>query len=364
MEHLVFTGNPGVGKSTLLNSLVGSVRFKSGVSAGAGLTVQLQREVKDQREYVDTPGLFDALRIEKAAEEISKSLKLGGLYKVIFVVQLKAGRVKSEDVTTMILILKAAPIQQFGIIINDVPSNTAKKIRDNKDNFGDNVKVALLSELPVKTSHILVMDRIEDCVDENDVLMDPPAHLTDFLQSVPTIEISSEKVEQITVSQYHKLQEQLGASLREMEESETRREKMREDLVKQMQEEKDRRERLEERMRDREAEERKERQELQRQHEQDQAWMRRKWEAEQEARMTLEKQQREQERRLTDEARERAAQAQQLRKIQKQQQIAEHKSEVNGMTCVQLRSELRNKRKATTGNKPDLVGRVLKARGI
>ena len=35
--------NPGVGKGTLLNSLVGQIKFKAGVSAGAGLTIELQR---------------------------------------------------------------------------------------------------------------------------------------------------------------------------------------------------------------------------------------------------------------------------------------------------------------------------------
>ena len=42
---------------------------------------------------------------------------------------------------TMTLILKAAPIQEYGIIVNDVPKNTALKIQANVDNFWDGVKV-------------------------------------------------------------------------------------------------------------------------------------------------------------------------------------------------------------------------------
>lgn len=41
-QHVVFVGNPGVGKSTLLNSLVGSAVFKSGLSTGSGLTQSFQ----------------------------------------------------------------------------------------------------------------------------------------------------------------------------------------------------------------------------------------------------------------------------------------------------------------------------------
>jgi ribosome biogenesis GTPase A len=37
-EILLFIGNPGVGKSTLINSLISKQVAKSGVSAGSGLT--------------------------------------------------------------------------------------------------------------------------------------------------------------------------------------------------------------------------------------------------------------------------------------------------------------------------------------
>lgn len=41
-DYLVFVGNPGVGKSALLNSLVGQDRFMSGISTSTGLTTILQ----------------------------------------------------------------------------------------------------------------------------------------------------------------------------------------------------------------------------------------------------------------------------------------------------------------------------------
>ena len=45
------------------------------------------------------------------------------------------------------------------------------QIRDNENKLGDNVKVSLLSDLPMQTSHILVMDRVDESVDENNALM-------------------------------------------------------------------------------------------------------------------------------------------------------------------------------------------------
>ena len=77
---------------------------------------------------------------------------------------------KAEDITTMILI-KAAPILQLGIIVNDVPKNMALKIQANVDNFWDNIKVQLLSDLPVKTDLLLIVQREDTCVDEDDLRM-------------------------------------------------------------------------------------------------------------------------------------------------------------------------------------------------
>ncbi len=42
--NLLMIGNPGVGKSTILNGLIGEVRFHSGISVVKGLTQVLQKE--------------------------------------------------------------------------------------------------------------------------------------------------------------------------------------------------------------------------------------------------------------------------------------------------------------------------------
>jgi hypothetical protein len=46
-EAVIFIGNPGVGKSTLCNSIFEQAVFQSGVSFGTGLTPQWQEHMKN-----------------------------------------------------------------------------------------------------------------------------------------------------------------------------------------------------------------------------------------------------------------------------------------------------------------------------
>ena len=113
--------------------MAGKQLFKSGVNFGGGLTKVLNEEIVDGVKYMDTPGLADKeLRIA-AGEAISKALKAGGKYKILFFVRLESGRPSNEDITTMKLVLDAAPQigQQYGVIIPSVGENSAKFLRQD-----------------------------------------------------------------------------------------------------------------------------------------------------------------------------------------------------------------------------------------
>ena len=100
-RYRLFIGNPGVGKSTLINCLTQKNLFKSGVAIGGGLTTQLQQEKHGDVVYMDTPGLADVQLRKAAAKAITEALKKNGIYKIFFVITLEAGRVRPVDLATI-----------------------------------------------------------------------------------------------------------------------------------------------------------------------------------------------------------------------------------------------------------------------
>src|SRR5690349_12728036 len=75
-KRYLFVGNPGSGKSTLINSIIGREVCKAGLSEdGKGLTKDFEIHRSQGHIFIDTPGLADISSRAEAAKEIEKALK-------------------------------------------------------------------------------------------------------------------------------------------------------------------------------------------------------------------------------------------------------------------------------------------------
>lgn len=138
-EFLLFVGNPGVGKSALINSLLGKKVAESGVSlTGTGITKKMQTYTKDNLIFIDTPGLDEEEAAQKiaAAKEIKAALELNGKYRIFFVLTLEAGRIKPADIMTINTVMDSinAPDKKYNIIVNKLEDKLVKEIETNANN--------------------------------------------------------------------------------------------------------------------------------------------------------------------------------------------------------------------------------------
>lgn len=129
----IMLGNPGVGKSTLLNGLLGQVRFKSGVSVDGESKTALHEHIdEDNNRFIDTPGLSDSERIKKVVEEIKANINKGGLFRIFFVVTLEAGGIRPADKKLMQHVLEAVEDigTSYAVIVNKVEN---EKIQNKEE---------------------------------------------------------------------------------------------------------------------------------------------------------------------------------------------------------------------------------------
>ena len=159
--HYIFIGNPCNGKSTLLNILCGRNEFKGGFRRRYGGDTVTIGDIT----CTDTPGLNDAdegLR-KQACADISRALKSGGNYKVIFVTGEKNGRVMVDDAAMMNMVLSAVPeirMNKFGVIANQISAKTAALPATGDDSKATWAAFLFRKRPDVSTGHLLFLDRI------------------------------------------------------------------------------------------------------------------------------------------------------------------------------------------------------------
>lgn len=204
-EIVAFIGNPGVGKSTLLNAYARRILFKSGlpVKLGHGLTYQLDRVVLGNQTFIDTPGLADIKLREKAADAISKCLRERGWHKIFFVVEINNGRISAEDMATMreVLLASGCSPNKYGIIVNQVIPEVLEQLEvpSQKAEFE-----ALLfddAEIP-RTTYIFYNAESPDLRGKGDVLLPMNVALRNFINSMSGVTVLT--VRDVTGETYEK----------------------------------------------------------------------------------------------------------------------------------------------------------------
>ncbi|OWZ24250.1 hypothetical protein PHMEG_000729 [Phytophthora megakarya] len=208
--NYLFMGNPGTGKSTLINCLVGSPIFDSGLSYGGGMTKNFQARTHENVRYMDTPGLADRNIQEMAASAITEALQQSGTYKLFFMVRLENGRVVSDDLATIEIVLSSIDLEEipFGIIVNNVKKRQYTKMMEKG---ADYLKVVtLINSINHMTPHITFIPVLDDLDEEDNAVTDLPGEVESFIRfECPAVPISRQIVKPIKIEDFKKISEKL-----------------------------------------------------------------------------------------------------------------------------------------------------------
>ena len=220
---IIGIGNPGAGKSTILNGLAREILFKSGISIGNGLTYQLDERKNEEGTFFDTPGLADDTHRAAAGEAISTALRRGGNFKILFFVLTESGRIVVQDVTTITLVLDAVPEieNHYGIVINKVPNNVAKALQNSKteDIFLTKLFAGIPEERRCAKSNVTYLPFHSEFHEEEDKLIDlndlktlNGGFFKDFAyDQVPTINLTVGKAGDIATDKFDQMNSTLEA---------------------------------------------------------------------------------------------------------------------------------------------------------
>jgi len=240
---IIAVGNPGAGKSTTLNYLAGEVLFKSGDSFGGGLTSELNVGVSRDSNWIfyDTPGLADLGLRKAAGKAISKALREGGTYRIFFFISQDAGRPKNEDITTLNLVLEAAPEigSNYSIIVPKIKPRIADGLRKDANwaKFLNGIFAGITSGQKCDIRNVyglLYLDELEgkdDAVVAKDQLITLSGKpFESIIWLMPAVTLTRNKAKDIDTRNFEEMQDRLGKLIQEGQKNQEKIEEMKNEL--------------------------------------------------------------------------------------------------------------------------------------
>ena len=182
-DVIIVIGNPGSGKSCILNTLAQKTVFKSGISIGTGLTTHCDKFEDNRFILIDTPGVNDCDRTirENAAKEIRHCFEnyIGKNVKIIFIITLESGRLRPADNLLIILIHEAINMgSDYSIIFNKLEKSVMNKFEYQKLSYLDGYDL-----IPTNSVLLRQYNPEMDCADNYlDILDDK---LINFIMDAP-----------------------------------------------------------------------------------------------------------------------------------------------------------------------------------
>ncbi|KAG3115752.1 hypothetical protein PI124_g8350 [Phytophthora idaei] len=217
-ENRLFLGNPGTGKSTLINCLTGRATFTSGLKFGGGLTQFFQKQIYNGVVYMDTPGLGDRSIQRQAAEAITAALRESGRYKIFFMVRLKGGHVMSEDLATIEAVLDTVQVNDvyFSVIVNNVQKRQYATLMKKGPEYAK--VVTIINSMKYTTPHIAFIPTIPELEEADNAFTTLPSGIVNFIENyAPSVVIPTHSIQRIDFSRFKKTEKELCNQINELE---------------------------------------------------------------------------------------------------------------------------------------------------